>query len=66
MKSMAKSELFRELPSVDEVLRTPNIAALVEIHGQSPVTDAARVVLARLRDEINTGLLESAGRGFLQ
>jgi L-seryl-tRNA(Ser) seleniumtransferase len=61
MKSMAKSELFRELPSVDEVLRTPNIAALVEIHGQSPVTDAARVVLARLRDEINTGLLESAG-----
>jgi L-seryl-tRNA(Ser) seleniumtransferase len=61
MKSMAKSELFRELPSVDEVLRTPNIAALVEIHGQSPVTDSARVVLARLRDEINTGLLESAG-----
>lgn len=61
MKSVAKSELFRELPSVDEVLRASNISALVEIHGQSPVTDAARIVLARLRDEINTGLLESAG-----
>ena len=28
MKSAAKSELFRELPSVDELLRTPGVASL--------------------------------------
>jgi len=58
MKSLAKSELFRELPSVDEVLRTPEVAALIEAHGQAPVADAARIVFARLREEIGSGLLE--------
>lgn len=59
MKSVAKSELFRELPSVDEVLRTPNLASLVEAHGNSAVTDATRTVLARLREEISSGLLDA-------
>ncbi len=58
LKSKAKSELFRELPSVDEVIRTSGVAELVETHGQSPVTDATRQVLARLRAEINSGLLD--------
>ena len=67
MKGLAKSELFRELPSVDEVLRTPGVGALVEVHGQTPVADAARIVLARLREEIGSGLLErSALRIALQ
>ena len=59
MKSTAKSELFRELPSVDEVLRTPELAALTSSHGAAAVTDAARAVLARLRAEVASGLLDS-------
>jgi L-seryl-tRNA(Ser) seleniumtransferase len=58
MKSEAKSDLFRELPSVDEVVRTPGLRALIAVHGQSAVTDAARAVLARLRQELSSGLLD--------
>ena len=61
MKSTAKSELFRELPSVDEVLRAPEVAALASSHGAAAVTDAARAVLARLRAEVASGLLDSPG-----
>ena len=57
MKSVTKSELFRELPSVDELLHEPAVAALIGAHGQSAVTDAARSVLAGLRQEIASGLL---------
>jgi L-seryl-tRNA(Ser) seleniumtransferase len=59
MKSVEKSELFRELPSVDEVVRASD--PLVEAHGASAVTDAARSVLARLREEISSGLLDISG-----
>lgn len=55
-----KSELFRELPSVDELIRTPEIAALAGTHGVSTVTDAVRTVLARLRKEIASGLLDAS------
>jgi len=58
MKSAAKSELFRELPSVDELVRTPNLAALAGSQGTAAVTDAARAVLARLREEVASGLLD--------
>ncbi len=61
MKSATKSELFRELPSVDELAREPAVAALAGTHGASAVTDAARAVLARLREEIASGLLDAAG-----
>jgi L-seryl-tRNA(Ser) seleniumtransferase len=60
MKTSAKSELYRELPSIDELLRTPGVAALVADHGAATVTDAARAVLARLRNEIGSGLLDAA------
>jgi len=59
MKGLAKSELFRELPSVDELLRTPQIASLIESQSSSAVADAARTVLARLREEISSGLLDA-------
>ena len=58
MKSAAKSELFRELPSVDELARTPAVAELAASHGSPAVTDAARTVLARLREEVASGLLD--------
>src|SRR5579863_4180460 len=61
MKSTLKSELFRELPSVDEVVRQSEILALAVIHGNAAVTDAARAVLSRLREEISSGLLDAPG-----
>lgn len=60
MKS-TKAELFRELPSVDELLRLPAVVSLAAAHGTAAVTDAARAVQARLRDEIASGLLDSDG-----
>jgi L-seryl-tRNA(Ser) seleniumtransferase len=61
MNDVAKSELFRELPSLDELLRTPAVSTLAGEHGVAPVTDAARTVMARLRSEISSGLLDAAG-----
>ena len=61
VKAASKSELFRKLPSVDELLRTPELAALLAQEGRSPVTDAARSVLDRLRQEISSGSLQPSG-----
>src|SRR5581483_5191651 len=61
MRKEEKSGLFRELPSVDEVVRSSRGASLIEAHGQAATTDAARVVLARLRAEISSGLLDRSG-----
>ncbi len=58
MKIAAASELFRKLPSVDEVMRGPAITALVASYGHAPVADATRAVVARLRQEITSGLLD--------
>ena len=58
MKSLTKSELFRELPSVDELLRRSGITSLVRAHGATAATDAARWVLSRLREQITSGLLD--------
>ena len=57
MGNAASSELFRKLPSVDELLRGPELARLVDEFGQGPTADAARAVLARMRREIASGLL---------
>jgi L-seryl-tRNA(Ser) seleniumtransferase len=59
MKTQSKSELFRELPSVDELMRSPRFAELAAEHGIAAVTDAARAVLSRLRDKIASGLLDA-------
>jgi|HubBroStandDraft_6_1064221.scaffolds.fasta_scaffold168570_2 L-seryl-tRNA(Ser) seleniumtransferase len=61
MENLTKSELFRELPAVDELLRAADVAALADGYGSAAVTDAARAVLARLRVEIASGLLDAAG-----
>jgi len=60
VKTETKSELFRALPSVDELLRTPVISGLAEAHGATAVTDAVRAVTARLREEISNGLLDAS------
>ena len=55
MKATAKSDLFRLLPSVDELLRIPQVEALAEAHGRAPTLEAARSVLESLRAEIVSG-----------
>jgi L-seryl-tRNA(Ser) seleniumtransferase len=58
VKSTTKSELFRKLPAVDELLRSPVVAALATSRGSAAVGDAVRAVLGRLREEISSGLLD--------
>jgi L-seryl-tRNA(Ser) seleniumtransferase len=57
VKTAASSELFRKLPSVDDVVRGPAVSSLAAIYGRDAVVDAARVVLTRLRQEVASGLL---------
>ena len=54
----AEAELFRKLPSVDELVRDSLVAGLVAEHGHAAVADACRAVLARLRREISTARLD--------
>jgi L-seryl-tRNA(Ser) seleniumtransferase len=60
VKSAAQSELFRELPSVDELIRIPEVANFADAHGAVAVADAARSVLVNLRAEIASGLLDAS------
>jgi L-seryl-tRNA(Ser) seleniumtransferase len=55
----AQTELYRELPSIDELLRDPALQPLIEQEGQAAVGDACRTVLARLREEIAAGQLDA-------
>ena len=58
VKREARSETFRKLPSVDDMIRLPGIADLAANYGHDSVVDAARAVQARLRQEITSGLLD--------
>jgi L-seryl-tRNA(Ser) seleniumtransferase len=53
-----KSALFQKLPSTDELLRQPDMQALIEREGHSAVAESIRVVLARLRQEIGNSQLD--------
>jgi L-seryl-tRNA(Ser) seleniumtransferase len=50
-----KAALFQKLPSIDELLRQPDMQTLIERDGHSAVAESVRAVLARLRDEIAAG-----------
>jgi len=52
--------LYRQLPSVDELLRLESIVRLVDEFGSPAVTGATREVLERLRDEIGKGRLNES------
>jgi L-seryl-tRNA(Ser) seleniumtransferase len=56
-----KTDLFRKLPAVDELLRLPELTALTEREGHAAVTEATRVVLGDLREAIADGSLDHAG-----
>jgi L-seryl-tRNA(Ser) seleniumtransferase len=58
VKNVARPELFRKLPSVDDVMRDTAVADLAASSGHTSVVEAARAVLARLRQEITSGLLD--------
>ncbi len=60
MPTTSKSDLYRKLPSVDELLRSAALVAIVSSEGQAAVTDAARAVLGNLRTEIAAGRLDAA------
>lgn len=47
--------LFRELPSVNDVLLTPAFQALLETHSRAALLLATRVALDELRHEISSG-----------
>jgi len=49
---------------VDELLRTPAMADLISREGQAAVTESARVVLLRLREEIGTALVDDESLGL--
>ena len=50
-------ELFRRLPSVNEVLLAPELQKQIEAHGHERVVAAIRGVLAAMRDQIAAGEL---------
>jgi L-seryl-tRNA(Ser) seleniumtransferase len=58
VKHAALSELFRRLPSVDEVIGASVVSSLAASYGHDSAVHAVRVVLARLRQEITSGLLD--------
>jgi L-seryl-tRNA(Ser) seleniumtransferase len=55
-----KSNLFRQLPSVDDLLRDTALTPLAASYGHEALANAARSVLARLRNEIVSGPLNEA------
>lgn len=61
MKTESQAGLYRKLPSVDELAHRPIFAAVVSQEGQTLVTDAARMVLASLREQIAEGRLDDSG-----
>jgi len=61
VKIDSSAGLYRKLPSVDELQRSPQLVALASREGQAAVTDAARSVLATLRQEIAAGRLDANG-----
>jgi len=57
MATISKSDLYRLLPSVDELLKSATLAEMLAREGQPVVTESVRAVLASVRDEINSGTL---------
>src|ERR1700736_291533 len=61
VKKAAQKDLFRLLPSVDELMHGPRVSSLTADHGHAAALDAVRAVLERLRCEIGLGELDDRG-----
>ena len=57
LSGKVSSELFRRLPSVDELLRDEAVQAAVARHGHGATVDAARSVINGLRARVTSGEL---------
>ncbi|MGE5113579.1 MAG: L-seryl-tRNA(Sec) selenium transferase [Acidobacteriaceae bacterium] len=61
MAAVSKTDLFRKLPSIDELLRWESLSAVIEREGRAATTQATREVLERLRVEIAEDRLDIRG-----
>jgi len=61
VKKAAQKDLFRLLPSVDELMHRPRVSSLTADHGHAAALYAVRAVLERLRREIGSGELDDRG-----
>jgi L-seryl-tRNA(Ser) seleniumtransferase len=55
----SKSDLYRLLPSVDELLKNADLAELLAREGPPAVTESVRAVLASVREQIGSGTLNT-------
>jgi len=60
VKATTKPDLFRLLPSVDELLHHPELDALAQREGRSATIEATRAALEQLRADIVAGMLDEA------
>jgi L-seryl-tRNA(Ser) seleniumtransferase len=58
LNTAAKADLYRLLPSIDELMRNQQLQTLAERQGRSATLEAARFALLQLRGEISTGALD--------
>ncbi len=58
MTPVPNPEIFRRLPSVDELLKSAEVSTLIGEHGRTGVVDAIRAELEQLRSTIGQGMLE--------
>jgi L-seryl-tRNA(Ser) seleniumtransferase len=61
VQTESKADLYRKLPSVDELAHHSSLASLMSQEGEVAVTAAARAVLASVREEITVGRLNAMG-----
>jgi L-seryl-tRNA(Ser) seleniumtransferase len=59
VKTASKADLYRQLPSIDELLNAPALMEAAAYAGHSALIDAARAVVERLRSEITRGEIDS-------
>jgi L-seryl-tRNA(Ser) seleniumtransferase len=52
------AQLFRRLPSIDELVRNSEVASISDREGRAATLDAARAVLDRLRQKISAGRID--------
>ena len=58
MASKLNSDLFRQLPSIDELLRVPALQHATQSFGHAATLEAARTLLDDLRRKISAGSLD--------
>ena len=57
MSIASKADLYRVIPSVDELLKSPDFSELLAREGQPAVTESIRAVMGSVREEISSGTL---------